>query len=243
MKLSNFKKNRASASPKIKLLVVMRLSILFLLASLFQATAIGFSQNTPVNIDAQSITLEQLFTEIEKQAVVKFLYRYENIANKTVEVHAQNTPVIAVLNSVLQPNNLHYTLMDNNLIVVSSNEINQIGVSGRVTDATGVPLPGVNIRIDGSSSGTMTDNEGRFSLSITDANTRLIFSYIGFITQEITVGNQRTIEITLLEQLSELDEVVVICGDRLWYGKEKGSDRLCRCGFGQRSIPTTGFSY
>lgn len=221
MESSKFNKKRAKESPKtIKIFAVMRLTILFLIASLFQATAIGFSQNTPVNIDAQSISLEQLFAEIEKQAVVKFLYRYESIAGKTVEVHANNMPVTTVLNTVLKSNELKYTLMDNNLIVVSPNEVNQLlGINGRVTDASGEPLAGVTISVPGTSIGTATDADGKFSLSVPDANSRLTFSYIGYLTQEITVGNQRNFQITLHEQLTEMDEVVVI-----GYGAVKKKD-------------------
>lgn len=188
----------------------MRLSVFLLIVSLFQATAIGLSQNTTVNIDAQSISLEQLFAEIEKQANVKFLYRYENIAGKTAQVHAENMSVLSVLNLALKPNELKYTLMDNNLIVVAPTEVKQIGVSGKVVDASGEPMIGVNVIIAGTTTGTVTDIDGKFSISVPDANAKLVFSFIGFVSQEVLVGNQRTIQITLQEDLTELDEVVVV---------------------------------
>ena len=89
-------------------------------------------------------------------------------------------------------------------------EQQEIPVSGTVTDAYGEPLPGAGIMIKGTTQGTITDNNGTYSITAPDANAVLVVSYVGFITQEITVANRRTINVTLSEDTRVIDEVVVV---------------------------------
>ena len=90
-----------------------------------------------------------------------------------------------------------------------------ITVTGKVTDQ-GDPLPGVTVAVKGTTQGTATDVNGAFSLSVSNANAVLVFSYIGYISQEITVGSQRVINVSLIEDTQKLEEVVVIA-----YGAQK----------------------
>ena len=83
-------------------------------------------------------------------------------------------------------------------------------VQGIVTDDFGEPLPGVNIHIKGTTTGMMTGSDGSFSMRITNDNDVLVFSYIGFVTQEITVGNQRNINVSMSEDTRLIEEVVVV---------------------------------
>lgn len=86
----------------------------------------------------------------------------------------------------------------------------QTTVSGVVSDEKGETLVGVNIQIKGTSNGTMTDLDGKWSLNNVNAKTVLVFSSIGYTTEEITVGTQRNIKVTLKEDNNFLDEVVVV---------------------------------
>ncbi|PTX18917.1 TonB-linked SusC/RagA family outer membrane protein [Pontibacter mucosus] len=85
----------------------------------------------------------------------------------------------------------------------------QAPVSGRVTDQAGVPLPGVTVIVKGTTTGTTTDLEGRYTLTVPE-NSTLVFSFIGYLSKEVVVGNQGRIDITLAENVSALDEVVVV---------------------------------
>jgi TonB-linked SusC/RagA family outer membrane protein len=85
-----------------------------------------------------------------------------------------------------------------------------IGVSGTVSNATGEPLPGVHVKIQGTGSGTVTDNKGRYSITVPDRNAVLAYSFIGYVTQEITVGTKVLINVQLVEEAISIDEVVVI---------------------------------
>ena len=120
-----------------------------------------------------------------------------------------------------------------------------ITVSGKVADQ-GDPLPGVTVAIKGTSQGTATDINGAFTLSVPDANAVLVFSYIGYVTQEITVGSQRVINVSLMEDTQKLEEVVVIA-----YGVQKKEslvgavsqvkgEELVRSGTGNVSQTLTG---
>lgn len=84
-----------------------------------------------------------------------------------------------------------------------------IQINGVVLDAEGVTLPGVSVMLKGTSQGTATDVNGAFSLSVPNENATLVFSFIGFTSQEITVGSRRIIEVTLVDDTRQLEEVVV----------------------------------
>lgn len=94
-----------------------------------------------------------------------------------------------------------------------------MGISGTVTDETGEPMPGVNVVLKGTTAGVVTDINGRYSITVPDRDAVLIFSFMGYLTQEITVGDQRVITVTLPEDAKELEEVVVV-----GYGVQKKSD-------------------
>jgi len=83
-------------------------------------------------------------------------------------------------------------------------------VSGRVTDAAGQALPGVNILEKGTLNGAISDADGRFTLSVASANSVLVFSFVGYTAQEVTVGAQTTVNVTLAESAIGLDEIVVV---------------------------------
>ena len=98
-------------------------------------------------------------------------------------------------------------LPDNNPVLV--NPMQSITVTGTVTDAQGEPLPGVSILVKGTTQGTVTNADGTYSLSV-PGNATLVFTFVGFIKQEIAANNQRVINVRLIEDTSQLEEVVVV---------------------------------
>src|SRR5699024_1364271 len=93
-------------------------------------------------------------------------------------------------------------------------------VSGKVTDySTGDPLPGVDILVKGTTTGTISDIDGNYSMGVPSSDAVLVFSFIGYETYEVAVGSQRTINVQLMPDLTTLDEVVVV-----GYGTMKKSD-------------------
>ncbi len=101
-------------------------------------------------------------------------------------------------------------------LIGAQNVIGQVNVKGKVTDAQGQALPGATIQIPGTSVGTISGNDGSYSIQVTNGNAVLQFSFIGFTTQKITVGKQTTINISLIEDMQNIDDVVVV-----GYGTQK----------------------
>src|SRR5690606_34666436 len=91
-------------------------------------------------------------------------------------------------------------------------------ISGTVTDQNGEPLPGVTVSVEGTTIGTATDIDGKYTLEVPDGAT-LVFSFIGFQTQRVAAGSRSVINITLVEDISSLEEVVVV-----GYGTQRKSD-------------------
>ena len=97
--------------------------------------------------------------------------------------------------------------------------LQQITVTGVVSDNTGITIPGANVMVRGTTFGAVTDVDGRYSINVPNAEAVLVYTYIGYVTQEIVVGIQTTINVTLMEDAQELDELIVV-----GYGTMRRSD-------------------
>lgn len=86
----------------------------------------------------------------------------------------------------------------------------QKSIKGLVTDESGVPLPGVNIKIEGETGGVVTDFDGNYQIQVRFSSAKLIFSYVGFVTQTVSINNQTVINVALKEDVSQLEEVVIV---------------------------------
>lgn len=105
------------------------------------------------------------------------------------------------------------------LVLLGSNAWAQIAIMGKVTDNKGESLPGVNVLLEGSNSGTTTNAEGDYRATVQSGKAVLIFTFVGYVTQRVTVGNKQTINVTLAADQKVLDEVVVV-----GYGTQKKKD-------------------
>ncbi|MEZ0485479.1 TonB-dependent receptor [Fibrella aquatica] len=188
-----------------------------------------------VSISAQNQDVETIIKRIEKQTDVRFLFSREIAqSQRKISFEAKNEPLFSVLKQILTPLNLGYELAGKQIVIKrvlapsviqqqsnateSLNEAKDTQVSGRVIDESGQGLPGVNVQIKTTTRGTSTDVNGNYKLTVPD-NAVLVFSYIGFITQEVTVGNQSTVNLTLASDDKTLNEVVVV-----GYGTQRKRD-------------------
>ncbi|MDR1455462.1 MAG: carboxypeptidase-like regulatory domain-containing protein, partial [Tannerella sp.] len=190
----------------------------------FGATALSAKPDQKLTFRNHRGTLNEFFKENEKQSDYRFFYNDElvNIEQEIYQLDIKNKSIDEVLGTLLANTGLKYRKLDNNLIVISSMELLQSpNVTGTVVDAvTGESLPGVNIVVKGRPTlGTVTDVDGGFSLNVPDDNAVLIFSFIGYTTQEVAIGSQRTLRIALQEDNLQLEEVVVVA-----YGTVKKKD-------------------
>ena len=201
-----------------KTLKIMKLTALLFVLGLVQVSASVYSQNQRMSLNLQNVTIKQVLTEIEEKTELKFLYRDKTVEDKIVSVEATDIPVYQILEEVLTNSGNTYRLMENNLIIVGSSELMQPDrrVTGKVTNKTGDPLPGVTIVVKGTTSGVITDMNGNYSLGNLPQNAVLIYSFVGMAPQEVAVGSQSTINIVLIDATIGIEEVVAI-----GYGTQK----------------------
>ncbi len=202
----------------------MKLTTLLLTLGILQVTASSYSQTTRLTLSMKNEPVTSLFRAIEEQSGFRFLYRNETVENKTVTIYVNNLSVEAILKQTLGKAEIGYTMLDNNLVVItptkSANKLQEVNVKGMVTSAMdGQPMAGVNVVEKGTLNGTVTDMNGEFSINVSGPEAVLVFSFIGYIAQEAPVNGQSSISITLTENVKKLDEVVVI-----GYGTAKKSD-------------------
>lgn len=201
----------------------MKLTTFLLTLTFLHATASSYSQTAGLTLAMKDAPVTRLFREIEEQTGFRFLYRNETVENKKVSVEVKDIPIETVLRQALGQAEIAYTILDNHLIVITPSKespIQEVIVRGEVTSATDkLPLPGVNVIEKGSQNGTVTDLNGQYSLAVSNPEATLVFSFIGYLPEEVKIANQGTINVTLVEDIQKLDEVVVI-----GYGTQKRSD-------------------
>ena len=197
----------------------MKLSIFIngVIFLLLLGTMPALSQNAKVTINAQHAKLSYVLEEVESQTDYLFFYNKKNIdVNREVNLNVADVPVTEVLNRVLD-SDISYTMVNNHIILSKKDgkAVAQAGrqgtpVSGQVTDASGEPLIGVSVTIKGSGSGTVTDTDGKYSITVPDQESVLAFSYVGYTATELKVENRSEINVTLKDDTKQIDEVVVI---------------------------------
>lgn len=212
-----------------KIMRTMKISTFLLGACVFCSYAENsFSQNARVSINKNNAQLEEILREIESQTDYLFIYNNQVDVNRKYSVKAKTKPVSEVLNNLFKNAGIEYE-MEGTHIVLSSKRKSAIAdqpavtqqaktITGQIVDAAGEPVIGANVLVKGTTNGTVTDIDGKFSLNV-DAGAVLEISYIGYLSQEIVVGNQAVINVTLREDTKALDEVVVI-----GYGTQKKAD-------------------
>lgn len=177
--------------------------------SAFLTTSV-FAQVT-VNVKQQ--TIKQALRAIEKTTDYRFFYSNQlPDLNKTVSFEVNDQSIDATLAKLLNGTGLVYEKREDNQIYLAAGKTGTatpVKITGTIVDDNNEPVIGANVSIKGTTTGTITDMDGKFSLEASKGMTLLI-SYIGFETQEITVGNQTTYKIRLSEDSQALDEVVVI---------------------------------
>lgn len=185
------------------------------LLSLCMLTFIGgYSQTGQVNLNLKNATVKELFREIEKQTSYRFSYRDIEINNKGgITISGQGKELKEVLTNELAKQELTYVVSGNKIIVSASEKktvnTKEKEVIGKVVDTKGEPVIGATIIEKGTTNGTITDFDGRFTLNVSE-DSMIEVSYIGYQTQSIKTIFGKNIAITLKEDTELLDEVVVV---------------------------------
>ena len=208
---------------------VMKLTTLFTLMTIFQLYASDtYSQLTKITLKVENDKISDVLKKIEDKSEYYFLYSPKLIdVEKRVSINVQEESIKTILNTIFDEN-VKFEVYDRQIILTTGTDVNskittkeQQGntITGTVTDKAGAPIPGVSVVITGTTQGTLTDVNGKYSIDIPEGSKSLTFSFIGMQTQEIIIGSLTQIDITMIETAATLDEFVVI-----GYGTVKKSD-------------------
>ncbi len=200
-----------------KITCIMKITGLLIFAIILSANAASYSQATQLNVTLSNGTLVDAFRLIEDQSDYGFYYNKEEITPvQGISVDIRGKKIEEVLNHLLANTGLEYKMIDRYIVVKRKNGLTIPGlagqsltVSGRVSDSSGTPLPGVTVIIKGTTRGVLTDANGRYSLSEVPAGTTLVFSFVGMKPREVSVGTESMINVEMLEDTQDIDEVVV----------------------------------
>jgi TonB-linked SusC/RagA family outer membrane protein len=208
---------RLSGSLKKDYLHIMKASIFLLFFFLLSGWCIPvFSQEMKISLNLKNASLQQVFTEIEKQSDMVFIYRQELIEKASkVSVSCNNASLKEILKSVLAKSQLSFLVKGRQIIITHAPSVApietppNIKINGKVTDKEGNPIPGTAVLVKGSLKGTTTDANGQFSIEA-PSNAILVFSFLGFQKQEIAVGSKTEINVKMVEAAVELQELQVV---------------------------------
>ena len=208
----------------LKRLLIMKTIVIFMcLFGLMSSFAETDAQNSRLDFQIEKGTVKDVLEVIENQTGLSFMYDNQILdVNRIVTLKANNQSVEEVLQSLLLEENLKYERV-NRYIIISANNPNagqQVeNITGTVIDKQGAPLPGVTVIIKGTTNGTVTNVDGKYVISDVPENATLVFSFVGMKPQEILVGSQSIIDVTLADETIGLDEVIAI-----GYGTQKKRD-------------------
>src|SRR5690606_34967690 len=194
----------------------------------------SYSQETlarTVTLQIENQDLRSALATIERNARVKFSYDLAIIPEGKVSLRAKGESLAEVLEKLLTPLRLEYSVSGKYIVLTKKTSIGPNDqpapetlfeapplreIKGKVTDENGQPLPGVSILLKGTQRGMITDASGEFTFDVPNDEAVLVFSFVGFMSREIIVGNQTAINVTLLVDEKSLEEVVVV-----GYGTQK----------------------
>lgn len=207
-----------------KFLLIMKLTFVLLMAALLHVSAATYSQN--ISLKVKDVSLLDVFKQLHRQSGVEFVYDNKMLKEaKSVSINAVNEPLIKVLDECFLQQPLSYEIIQNMIVIkrktVSADVVTQnrqpvITVVGKVVDEKGLAMPGVTIKLKDGSVSTSTRLDGTYTIKLPNGDGILVFSFIGYATQEIPVNNTNEINITLKESGKTLNDVVIV-----GYGQQK----------------------
>ncbi|WP_197027667.1 SusC/RagA family TonB-linked outer membrane protein [Prevotella sp. 10(H)] len=188
----------------------MKLVLFMLTVVLVNVSATTYAQTTRISLEMTNSTVKEVLKEIERKSDLTFFYSDDAInTTRRVNVKASNKPINEILSEILP--DCAYKV-DNKKIILTQKPApivqQQRKITGTVVDPNNEALIGANVSVKGTTNGTMTDEDGNFSLEVPQ-NATLLVSYVGYETKEIAIGAENNIKITLLENNRALTEVVV----------------------------------
>ena len=201
-----------------KLLMIMKLTTAFILLAVLTVHAKSYSQQTKLSFSFQKTSIAEVLSFIEDKTEFYFFYKENELdVNKLIDIDISNGDIQLVLDQILAGTNFEYSLINRYIVITPKTDGNveilsqqQKSVSGKVTDSSGGSLPGVSVVVKGTTTGVITDMDGKYTLARVPENATLQFSFVGMKTQEIAIGNKTSVNVVLAEEAIGLDEVVAV---------------------------------
>jgi TonB-linked SusC/RagA family outer membrane protein len=220
------------------IIIAMRITIVQIaliasfVCSVYANTTAAQILDKPISIKAQNTEIKTIIAEVKQQIGIKFIFSTDLIkADRKISCELKSKKLSAFLDEVLLPLNIGYKIFDNQILLIPlsdwekrSMEVNKLMyetipqkvITGKITSQDGQPLPGASIQILGSSRGATADADGNFKISVNDTDKVLVFSFTGYSSFKMPIGNNAIVNVKLTALSKNLDDVVVIA-----YGTQK----------------------
>ncbi len=202
-----------------KCLTMMKWSVFFFFLSVIQVVATdSYAQQTRLTLKFEETRLENVLNVIENQSEFYFLYNQEYVdTDKSVSLDVKAVTIDEILSELFKDSEINYTISERQIVLTNvskesglNNSGQQTSVSGKVSDQSGAPLPGVTVIVKGTTTGAVTGINGDYIITDIPKEATLVFSFVGMKSQEILVGGNAVINVTLLDDAIGLEEVVAI---------------------------------
>lgn len=201
----------------IKFFLLMKLTAFLCLITVFQVMAeSSYSQTKKLSLSLENVSIKQVLKEIEGQSEFTFMYNDANInVKQKVSVFSANETIFEILDKVLNKSEISYQVLDKQIILIpKKKEIKapkqNFKITGSVTDSESMPLPGATVVEKGTTNGTITDFDGKYSITVASGDAVLVFSFMGYTPKEVPLAGQTTINAVLRESVESLEEVVIV---------------------------------
>lgn len=200
---------------KSKFFRKMRIVTLLILISITQTFALdAYAQNKRLNLNVKNETIVNILEKIEDQSEFYFMFDASRInVDQRRSVDCENQLITNILDQLFENTGITFSIKDRQVLLTTAEKYDadqQKSISGIVTDASGLSLPGVTVIIKGTTNGTVTNNEGRYTIQNIPEDATLMFSFVGMRSQEIAIGTNTTIDVTMEEDAIGIEEVVAI---------------------------------
>ena len=199
-----------------KKLLTMKMLLFLIMLSAINVSGNIYSQNVSLSASGPETTVKDVLKDIERQSQYRFLYNDDfSELKRTVRLSSTDYSIDQVLDELLVQGDLSYRVLENNLIVITPSDLSaemqqDHEVTGVVTGPDGETLPGVNVLVDGTTVGVVSDTDGRYRLTVPDPNSVLIFSFVGFERRVVPVEGRSVIDVVLEVEVAALEEIVVV---------------------------------
>lgn len=203
-----------------KFIRVMKLLLIFVFPGLMTFASQSYSQVVTLSMDMTQATILDIFNAIEGQTEYQIAYNSNNLdLMKKIDLKEEDKTVNEILDIILKTSELKYEFIGHYIVITDQDSTKpnvrmanqeQITVWGTVTSLAGERIPGVTVTISGTMNGTITDSDGNYSLSDVPSDGKIIFSFVGMRTAEISVDGRSNIDVSLEEETIGLEEVVAI---------------------------------